>query len=312
MKNFALIGASGYIAPRHMRAIKETSNLLSLAYDTNDSVGQIDSVFPDALFFTEFENFYEQVHVLARDVKTKLDYFSVCSPNYLHQAHTAAGLRAGSDVICEKPLVSNTRQLDELRQVQQETDKRVYTILQLRNHQAIMELREHIKNSSTRAKAEVDLTYVTSRGNWYNSSWKSDPRKGFGIAANIGVHFFDMLGYVFGDLLGFELHLVKEKKMAGRLNFKKGNVKWFLSIDKEDLPESCSDGRTTYRNINVNGNSLEFTHGFTDLHTKSYEEILNGNGWGLEDVRPSIELVQSINLSASQNNPSLFPNVILK
>ena len=252
MENFALIGAAGYIAPRHMRAIKETSNLLSLAYDTNDSVGQIDSMFPEALFFTEFENFYEQVHVLARDNKTRIDYFSVCSPNYLHQAHTAAGLRAGADVICEKPLVSNVRQLNELNEVQTETNQQVFTILQLRHHKAILELREHVKSSSSKEKFDVNLTYITSRGNWYNSSWKSDLRKGFGVAANIGIHFFDMLGFVFGDLLGFELRLANENKMSGRLNFHKANVKWFLSIDKKDLPANCDDGKTTYRNIELN------------------------------------------------------------
>ncbi|MBE0371572.1 UDP-N-acetyl-2-amino-2-deoxyglucuronate dehydrogenase [Pseudoalteromonas flavipulchra NCIMB 2033 = ATCC BAA-314] len=294
MKNFALIGAAGYIAPRHMKAIKETGNLLSVAYDINDSVGIIDSISPQSEFFTEFECFYDHAHQLKRNEATKLDYVSVCSPNYLHHSHITAGLRLGCDVICEKPLVPTLAELDDLIQVEQETGKRVFNILQLRHHQAILELKDKVASSSNTDKHEVELTYITSRGKWYMQSWKGDPRKSFGVATNIGVHFFDMLHFIFGDLQRNELHFMNNDKAAGYLEYENARVKWFLSIDAEDLPEVVKGKQPTYRSITCDGEELEFSGGFTDLHTVSYQEILAGRGYGLEDARHCIETVNAI------------------
>lgn len=294
MKNFALIGAAGYIAPRHMKAIKETGNLLSVAYDINDSVGIIDSISPQSEFFTEFECFYDHAHRLKRDEATKLDYVSVCSPNYLHHSHITAGLRLGCDVICEKPLVPTLAELDDLIQVEQETGKRVFNILQLRHHQAILDLKDKVASSSNTDKHEVELTYITSRGKWYMQSWKGDPRKSFGVATNIGVHFFDMLHFIFGDLQRNELHFMNNDKAAGYLEYENARVKWFLSIDAEDLPEVVKGKQPTYRSITCDGEELEFSGGFTDLHTVSYQEILAGRGYGLEDARHCIETVNAI------------------
>lgn len=294
MKNFALIGAAGYIAPRHMKAIKDTDNHLSVAYDINDSVGIIDSVSPDSEFFTEFERFQEHVWRLKRDPATALDYVSVCSPNYLHHAHIAAGLRMGCDVICEKPLVPTPELLDELIQVEKETGKRVYNILQLRHHQAIQELKEKVANEQIDDKYQVDLTYITSRGKWYMESWKGDPRKSFGVATNIGVHFFDMLHFIFGNLQKNVLHYADNYKAAGYLEYEKACVPWFLSIDANDLPEEVAGNQTTFRNISCDGEQIEFSKGFTDLHTISYQEIIAGRGYGLEDARHSVETVNHI------------------
>ncbi|PAY02774.1 oxidoreductase [Pseudoalteromonas sp. HM-SA03] len=294
MKNFALIGAAGYIAPRHMKAIKETGNLLSVAYDINDSVGIIDSISPQSEFFTEFECFYDHAYQLKRNEATKLDYVSVCSPNYLHHSHITAGLRLGCDVICEKPLVPTLAELDDLIQVEQETGKKVFNILQLRHHQAILDLKDKVASSSNTDKHEVELTYITSRGKWYMQSWKGDPRKSFGVATNIGVHFFDMLHFIFGDLQRNELHFMNNDKAAGYLEYENARVKWFLSIDAEDLPEIVKGKQPTYRSITCDGEELEFSGGFTDLHTVSYQEILAGRGYGLEDARHCIETVNAI------------------
>lgn len=297
MKKFALIGAAGYIAPRHMRAIKDTDNLLISAYDINDSVGIIDSLSPQSEFFTEFERFQEHAFRLKRDAKTALDYVSICSPNYLHHSHIVAGLRMGCDVICEKPLVPTSEILNELSLVEKETGRRVYNILQLRHHQAILNLKEKVSKEHTQQKHDVELTYITSRGKWYMESWKGDPRKSFGVATNIGVHFYDMLHFIFGKLERNIVHFSNEHKAAGYLQYEKAKVRWFLSIDASDLPASVRGEKPTYRSITVNGEEMEFSEGFTDLHTTSYREILAGRGYGLEDARHCVETVEVIRAS---------------
>ncbi len=301
MENFALIGAAGYIAPRHMKAIKETGNRLSVAYDINDSVGIIDSISPESAFFTEFERFQEYAWKLNRNPQTALDYVSVCSPNYLHHAHIAAGLRLGCDVICEKPLVPTPELLDELALVEKEAGKRVYNILQLRHHQAILALKQTVAKEQREGKHEVELTYITSRGKWYEESWKGDPRKAFGIATNIGVHFFDMLYFIFGDLQKNVLHYASNSKAAGYLEYEKARVPWLLSIDADDLPEAVKGRQTTYRSITIDGDEVEFSGGFTELHTSSYQEILAGRGYGLEDARHCIETVSAIREASPQS-----------
>lgn len=294
MKNFALIGAAGYIAPRHMRAIKDTGNILSVAYDINDSVGIIDGISPQSDFFTEFERFIEHAYRLKRDPADALHYVSVCSPNYLHASHIAAGLRLGCDVICEKPLVPTAAVLDELAAIERETGRRVFNILQLRHHEAILRLREKIVAAPLDTKFDVELTYITSRGKWYLESWKGDPRKSFGVATNIGVHFFDMLHFIFGRMQENRVHLSEETKAAGYLEYERARVRWFLSIDANDLPEDVKGKRSTYRNIDIGGEKLEFSEGFTDLHTTSYQEIMSGRGYGIADARHCIETVEFI------------------
>ncbi|RTR05030.1 Gfo/Idh/MocA family oxidoreductase [Halomonas nitroreducens] len=300
MKYFGLIGAAGYIAPRHMKAIKETGNRLAAAYDINDSVGIIDSISPDSEFFTDFERFLEHAHRCRRDPYTALDYIAVCSPNHLHHAHIAAGLRLGSDVICEKPLVPTPALLDELQRVEEETGRQVYNILQLRHHPAILALKEQVATTPRSDKHEVELTYITSRGQWYQESWKGDPRKSFGVATNIGVHFFDMLHFVFGKLERNVLHHVDDQKAAGYLEYERARVRWFLSIDAEDLPSSVKGQQPTYRSILCEGQEIEFSGGFTDLHTVSYQEILAGRGYGIEDARHCIETVDHLRRARPQ------------
>lgn len=294
MKHFALIGAAGYIAPRHMRAIKETGNHLAVAYDINDSVGIIDSISPQSEFFTEFERFQEHAWQLKRNPETALNYIAVCSPNHLHHAHIAAGLRLGCYVICEKPLVPTPKLLDELALIEQETGKRVYNILQLRHHQAILDLKQKVQQGARNDKHNVELTYITSRGKWYMESWKGNPQKSFGIATNIGVHFFDMLHFIFGNLQKNVLHYASDNKAAGYLEYERARVPWFLSIDSNDLPESIKGKQPTYRSITVDGQEIEFSGGFTDLHTVSYQEILAGRGYGIEDARHCVETVNTI------------------
>ena len=294
MKKFALIGASGYIAPRHMKAIKDTGNNLSVAYDINDSVGIIDSISPESDFFTVFEQFYEHAWKLNRSSDCRLDYVAICTPNHMHASQIAAGLRLGCDVICEKPLVPTSAALDELTLVERETGKKVYNILQLRHHQAILDLKKKVANANKNQKHEVELTYITSRGKWYMESWKGDPRKSFGVATNIGVHFFDMLHFIFGKLERNVLHYSNDMKASGYLEYEKARVKWFLSIDAQDLPKTNSAKQSTFRTITCDGEELEFSGGFTDLHTVSYEEILAGRGYGIEDARHCIETVESI------------------
>ena len=293
-KNFALIGAAGYIAPRHMRAIQDLGHRLSVAYDINDSVGIIDSIAPQAEFFTEFERFQEFAQTLKRQPGGALDVVSVCSPNHLHHAHIAAGLRLGADVICEKPLVPTPELLDELARIEAETGRRVFNILQLRHHEAILKLREKVAAAPAHTKFDVELTYITSRGKWYGESWKGDPRKSFGVATNIGVHFFDMLHFIFGRLQTNVVHHLAEASAAGFLEYERARVRWFLSIDARDLPAAVQGKKSTFRNIDISGEQLEFSEGFTDLHTVSYREILAGRGYGLADARHCIETVHHI------------------
>ncbi|MFC3283659.1 Gfo/Idh/MocA family protein [Litchfieldella rifensis] len=294
MKNFALIGAAGYIAPRHMQAIKETGNALVAAYDINDSVGIIDSISTDCAFFTEFERFLEHTWRLRRETRAALDYISVCSPNHLHSAHIVAGLYLGCDVVCEKPLVPTPAQLDELARVEEETGRRVFSIMQLRHHPAIHELRDRVADEANATKYEVELTYITSRGPWYMASWKGDPRRSFGVVADIGVHFFDMLHVIFGRLERNVLHHIDDYKASGFLEYEKARVRWFLSIDANDLPDAVKGQQPTYRVIKCDGESFEFSSGFTDLHTVSYREILAGRGFGIEAVRHCLETVHAI------------------
>jgi len=294
MKNFALIGAAGYIAPRHMLAIKDTGNNLSVAYDVNDSVGVIDSLWPQSEFFTEFERFYEYTQQLKRNPGQALHYVSICSPNHLHHAHIAAGLRLGCDVICEKPLVPTLQLIDELEFIEQETGHRVYNVLQLRHHEAILALQNQVDKAQKDRTFDVELTYITSRGRWYAESWKGDPQKSFGLATNIGVHFFDMLHFIFGGLKRSVLHRSDEASAAGFLEYERARVRWFLSINSQDLPDHVKKKKTTYRSIVINGKELEFSDGFTDLHTLSYREVMAGRGYGLSAVRPCIETVAAI------------------
>lgn len=307
MKNFALIGAAGFVAPRHMRAIRDTGNRLTIAYDPNDSVGIIDSVSPDAEFFTEFELFNEYAHSLKNSVNNKLDFVSVCSPNYLHHSHIAAGLRLGSDVICEKPLVPDIQHLEALELLERETDKKVFTIFQLRHHEAINKLKKSITKGGSKKSLNVDLTYITSRGRWYSKSWKGDPEKSFGLETNIGIHFFDMLHYVFGNVTRSEVHLLTESRAAGYLEFIGVNVRWFLSINGDDIPGEIKGIKTTHRSIKINNEELEFSDGFTDLHTLSYQEIMSGKGWRTSEARHSLELVENIRLSEVKKTDRAHP-----
>jgi UDP-N-acetyl-2-amino-2-deoxyglucuronate dehydrogenase len=294
MKNFALIGAAGYIAPRHMLAIKNLGHNLVVAYDINDSVGIIDSISPQSEFFIEFERFQERVHQLKRNPATQIDYVAICSPNYLHHPHIAACLRMGCDIVCEKPLVPTPELIEELALIEQETGKRVYNILQLRHHDAILKLRDKVAVAPADTKFDVELTYITSRGKWYMESWKGDNRKSFGVATNIGVHFYDMLHFIFGKLQRNVVHHTDTQKAAGYLEYERARVRWFLSIDANDLPAEVQGKKTTYRNIDISGEQLEFSEGFTDLHTTSYSEILAGRGYGLADARHCIETVHVI------------------
>lgn len=296
MKKFALIGAAGYIAPRHMQAIKATGNRLVAALDPNDSVGVIDSHFPEADFFTEFERFDRYVDKLRRAGDAKqIDYISICSPNYLHDSHMRFALRSGANAICEKPLVLNPWNIDGLLEVERDSVGQVSTILQLRVHPAIVALRERVTREKTSTKHEVELTYITSRGHWYLQSWKGDQKKAGGIATNIGVHFFDMLHYIFGELQDNRVHLSTDSKAAGFLEYENARVRWFLSVDVDDVPQAQRDaGQRTYRSITVDGDEIEFSGGFTDLHVRSYEEILAGRGFGLEANRTAIETVAHI------------------
>ena len=296
MKNFAMVGAAGFVAPRHMKAITETGNRLIAALDPNDSVGVIDSYAPDAHFFTEFERFDRHLDKLHRKNKeSQVDYISVCSPNYLHDSHVRFALRSGADAICEKPVVLNPWNIDGLQELERDTGQKAYTILQLRLHPSIIELRDRVKRERGDQKHEVDLTYITARGRWYLQSWKGDIKKSGGVATNIGVHFFDMLGFMFGKLQDNRVHYQSETKVGGFLEYEHARVRWFLSVDIEDVPQLAREqGQRTYRSITVDGNEIEFSGGFTDLHTRSYQEILDGNGFGLDESRPAIETVAYI------------------
>jgi len=299
MIEFGLIGAAGYIAPRHFEAIKAVRGNLAVAYDVNDSVGILDRYFPQSAFFTEFERFESHVHGLRRNGKP-ISYVGICSPNYLHQSHIAFGLRAGANAICEKPLVVDPNDLDDLADLEQETGKKVYSILQLRLHPSIIALREKVAKGPSDKVYDVDLGYFTSRGAWYHASWKGLDHKSGGIATNIGVHFFDMLSFVFGPVCENIVHYRGSNAAAGYLEFQQARVRWVLSIDRGHLPEQTPEGQTTYRSITVDGEEIEFSGGFTDLHTSSYKNVIDGDGYGLNVVRPSIELVSSIRTASLQ------------
>ena len=313
MKNFALIGAGGYIAPRHMKAIRDTGNCLVAACDPSDSVGVLDGYSYDVAFFAEFERFDRHAEKLRRQGDDKrIHYVSICSPNYLHDAHIRLALRIGADAICEKPLVLNPWNLDALLELEIETGHKVYNILQLRVHPAIIELREKVKRAPQGTKYDIDLTYITSRGRWYFASWKGDAHKSGGVATNIGVHFFDMLMWIFGDVKHHEVHYGDERKMAGYLELEKANVRWFLSVDKGDLPDEVQlAGKTTFRSLTMDGVEFEFSEGFTDLHTVVYREILEGRGFSMEDARSAINLVYELrnSIAVSSNDNHSHPYV---
>ncbi|HVI52302.1 MAG TPA: Gfo/Idh/MocA family oxidoreductase [Candidatus Sulfotelmatobacter sp.] len=294
MKRFALVGAAGYIAPRHMKAIRETGNILAAAFDPNDSVGVIDSYFPEADFFIEFERFDRHIDKLRRKGQG-VDFVSICSPNYLHDAHIRFGLRNGANAICEKPLVLNPWNIDALGEIEAETGKTVYNILQLRLHPAIQTLRDKVAAAPKDKVFDVDLTYLTSRGHWYHTSWKGAVEKSGGIATNIGVHFFDMLSWVFGKRIDSKVHLLQKDAASGFLIYERARVRWFLSINADHLPDQAvAAGKRTFRSILIGGEELEFSEGFTDLHTASYADILAGGGFRLNEARPSIEAVHDI------------------
>lgn len=294
MKNFAIIGAGGYIAPRHMKAIKDTGNTLIAALDKHDSVGIMDSYFPEADFFTEFERFDRHLEKLKRQ-GNKTDFVSVCSPNYLHDAHIRFGLRIGASVICEKPVVLNPWNIDALMEIEKETGGEVFTILQLRLHPAIIALKEKIAAGPADKKYDINLQYITSRGHWYHTSWKGDIEKSGGIATNIGVHFFDMLLWVFGAAKESRVSEHTAQTAAGVLELERANVNWMLSIDANTLPDEAKvAGKRTFRTLTIDGEGFEFSDGFTELHTKSYEEILKGNGFRIKETKAAIELVHDI------------------
>jgi UDP-N-acetyl-2-amino-2-deoxyglucuronate dehydrogenase len=297
MKKFALIGAAGFVAPRHMKAIKETGNTLVAALDKHDNVGILDSYFPNADFFTEFERFDRHLDKLKRK-DGKVDYISICSPNYLHDSHIRFALRYGANAICEKPLVLNPWNVDAIAEIEKETGKRVYTILQLRLHPVIIALREKILQGPKNKAYDVDLRYITSRGHWYHSSWKGDVSKSGGIATNIGIHFFDMLIWIFGKVKANHIKSHTSSSAEGYLELEKARVNWFLSIDVNDVPDNVrSKGARTYRSLKIENEEIEFSEGFTDLHTASYREILEGRGFGIQDAKDSIEVVHDIRKS---------------
>jgi len=301
MKNFAITGVAGYIAPRHLQAIKDTGNQLVAAVDPNDSVGILDKYFPDVSFFTEFERFDRHLEKLRREGSNhKIDYLSICSPNNLHDAHIRLALRVEANAICEKPLVLNPWNLDALQELERESSVRVYTVLQLRVHPALVELKEKLAKERSKQKHEVMLSYITSRGLWYYFSWKGMIEKSGGIGTNIGIHFFDLLMWLFGNTQSSVLHLSDPKRMSGFLELQNANVKWYLSTDRNDLPKEAIDkGAPTFRSITVDGEEIQFSEGFTDLHTLVYKEILNGRGFGIDDTRPSVVLAQKLRSTQS-------------
>ncbi|MBD3343623.1 MAG: oxidoreductase [Chitinivibrionales bacterium] len=293
-KHFALTGAAGYIAPRHLKAIKETGNELIAACDPNDSVGILDRYFFDVSFFKEFERFDRHLEKLRRRHEA-IDYLTICSPNYLHDAHIRLALRLGADAVCEKPLVINPWNIDALEELSEEFGKKIHCILQLRTHPSIIALKQKIEKESNGDKHDIDLTYITSRGKWYLVSWKGNVTQSGGLATNIGVHFFDMLIWIFGEVEGYEVHAADEKTISGYLELQRARVKWYLSIDKTNMPDSIKgNGQSTFRSVTVDGSEIEFSGGFTDLHTRVYERILDNRGFGPEDCRASIQLVHDI------------------
>jgi UDP-N-acetyl-2-amino-2-deoxyglucuronate dehydrogenase len=305
IRNFALTGVAGYIAPRHLRAIRDTGNRLVAAFDPSDSVGVLDQYAFDVRFFTEFERFDRHLEKLRRTSESqRVHYISVCSPNYLHDAHCRLALRIGADAICEKPLVINPWNLDALQELEHETGHRIWTVLQLRVHPKLTELRDALRRGSATSQRDVVLTYVTGRGDWYNNSWKGSLEKSGGIATNIGIHFFDLLGWLFGNSGDCAVHVNDPRRMAGFVEFERARVRWFLSVDPADLPfEAIPGKKSTYRSITIDGEEIEFTEGFTDLHTTVYEHTLAGRGFSIDDARPSVELVHGIRNSPVTSGP---------
>lgn len=315
MKNFAITGIAGYIAPRHIKAIKETNNNLVAAIDPHDSVGILDGYFPGTSFFTEFERFDRHLEKLRRiSDEERIHFLSICSPNNLHDAHIRLALRIGADAICEKPLVLNPWNLDVLQELESESASKVYTVLQLRLHPALIELRKKLESKILKTKYDVTLTYITSRGLWYDFSWKGSMEKSGGVATNIGIHFFDLLIWLFGNVETSVVHLNDKKKMSGFIELKNATVKWFLSTDKNDLPErALKENKSTFRIIEINNEEVQFSEGFNELHTRVYEEILKGKGFGINDARPSIKLVHEIRNSAvTEGKENVHPFVINK
>ena len=310
MKNFAITGVAGYIAPRHLKAITDTGHRIVAAVDPHDAVGIMDRYSFDVRFFTEFERFDRHLEKLRRGPSADHVHFvSICSPNYLHDAHIRLALRIGADAICEKPLVINPWNLDALEELQNETGRRVYTVLQLRLHPALMALKERIESAGRHY--EVELTYVTARGGWYDVSWKGSAERSGGVATNIGIHFFDLLLWLFGAVVQSEVHLNQPNKMAGHIELQRASVRWYLSTDTRDLPFTPQPGkRTTFRSITVDGQEVEFTDGFADLHTRVYEQVLAGQGFGIADARRSIELAYDIR-HAPLTTPATDPHRLL-
>ncbi len=300
-KNFAIIGVAGYIAPRHLEAIKHTGNRLVAAVDPHDSVGIMDRYFHDAQYFSEFERFDRHVERLRRESPgQRVDYVSICSPNHLHDAHCRFALRVGADAICEKPLVLNPWNCDALQELEVEYQRRIYTVLQLRVHPSVIALRQKYRHRQPGAKYQVNLSYITSRGAWYLYSWKGNQRKSGGLAHNIGIHFFDMLLWIFGGVVTSEVRESTPTTVSGDLELERANVTWDLSIDRARLPAACREnGQSTFRSITVDSQEVEFSGGFTDLHTRVYEDVLSGRGHGIEDIKPAIELVHRIRSGAS-------------
>lgn len=291
--NFAITGAAGYIAPRHLRAIRDTNNKLVAAVDPKDSVGILDQFSFEVPFFTEIERFDRHLEKLRRGPEAhRVNYLSVCSPNYLHDAHCRLGLRVGADVICEKPLVINPWNIDRLAELENETGHRIYSVLQLRVHPKLVALREKIQAQAIHGQHNVELTYITARGPWYSTSWKGNPEKSGGVLVDIGIHFFDLLVWLFGPSFGHKIHVQEPRRASGFLDLEKAKVRWFLSVNPQDLPFPLEVGkRTTYRSITVDDHEIEFSDGFTDLHTRIYENVLEGKGFGLTEARKSIEYV---------------------
>jgi UDP-N-acetyl-2-amino-2-deoxyglucuronate dehydrogenase len=299
MKNFAIVGLAGFVAPRHLKAIHDTGNRLVAAADPNDSVGILDRYSFEVKYFREIERFDRHLEKLRRGPEAdRVHYVSICTPNYLHDAHVRLAFRVDADAICEKPLVINPWNLDALRELEQERGRRVWTVLQLRLHPALLDLKRRLGEAPGSRRHEVVLTYITARGPWYHVSWKGTPEKSGGLAANIGIHFFDLLMWLFGGVEGSEVHLNEPSRMAGTMELARASVRWYLSVDIRDLPFPPEPGkRTTFRSITIDGKEVEFTEGFTDLHTLIYDEILDGRGFGIEDARPSIEFVHKIRIS---------------
>ena len=311
MQNFGLIGAAGYIAPRHMQAIHDTGNSLVAAVDSHDCVGRIDSYFPDTKFFTAIEQFEKHLEQRNRDTDAqRINYVSICTPNYLHDAHIRLALRTGSHAICEKPLVLRPEDLDVIGELEEEHGCQVYNILQLRLIEKLKQLHDELKGTKTTAKKDVCLTYVTRRGSWYDVSWKGDPKKSGGPAMNIGVHFFDLLIWLFGSAESIEVHLKEPRRMAGFIELEGARVRWFLSVDEADLPESVKLAeKFAYRSMTLDGEEIEFSSGFTDLHTRAYQEILAGNGFRIQEAKPAIDLVHRINALEARSSKNLHPKL---